>query len=379
MIVPLLIGSSVSFLLGAVLIVSTRSVHRDALVQAMFILVTLTVVAAVNLRFGIIEQKFASEFAFDRFLGQESLRPNDTFAVQALANTPAFLLAQGWEAAIGTNAAVTALTYAFLWDQRSRAHLYFLAPAALNFSFFALRDPFIGLIFMFLVLSFGSEFTLRKLPVPLLIAGVAMFWTRPENLLIILALVGVLAYQHSRTSLMRFCVIGAGGIAAIGALRFAPALLGVNQTISIGNLPAFFAEFSEDRGTRTAATGVGGGSDILGGALQRWPLPIRYPVQLFTFFVLPLPFEIRSVTLLLSAVDSVFFFFASRKLFKEGTAPSKLLFVVYVLVAAFFSSNYGNVFRIRYPLYFIIGAGLYSNRNRNAEEESGQKQALASR
>ena len=90
-------------------------------------------------------------------------------------------------------------------------------------------------------------------------------------------------------------------------------------------------------------------------------------------------FEIRSVTLLLSAVDSVFFFFASRKLFKEGTAPSKLLFVVYVLVAAFFSSNYGNVFRIRYPLYFIIGAGLYSNRNRNAEEESGQKQALASR
>lgn len=379
MIVALLIGSSASFLVGAVLIVSTRSIHRDALLQAVFVLAMLTFVAAVNLRFGIIEQKFASEFAFDRFLGRESLRPNDTFAVQALVNTPAFLLAQSWEAAIGTNAAVTALTYAFLWDPKSKAHLYFLGPAALNFSFFALRDPFIGLIFMFLVLAFGSEFTLRKLPMPLLIAAVAMFWTRPENLLIILALVGVLGYQHSRTTLMRFAVLGAGCFAAIGALRFAPALLGVNQTISIGNLPAFFAEFSEDRGTRTEATGVGGGSDILGGALQRMPLPIRYPIQLFTFFVLPLPFEIRSITLLLSAVDSVFFAFSARKLFKEGTAPAKLLFVVYVLVAAFFSSNYGNVFRIRYPLYFIIGAGLYSNRNSVSNDVPDQKQVLESR
>ena len=378
MVVPLLIGSSVSFLIGAIAIVSTRAVNRDALIQAIFVLVTLTALAAVNLRFGIIEQKFASEFAFDRFLGRESLRPNDTFAVQALANTPAFFLAQSWEAAIGTNAAVTALTYAFLWDQKSKDHLYFLGPAALNFSFFALRDPFIGLIFMFLVLAFGSEFTLKKLPVPLLVAAIAMFWTRPENLLIILALVGVLSYQNSRTTLMRFCVLGAGAVGALAALRFAPALLGVNQTISIGNLPAFFAEFSEDRGTRTVATGVGGGSDILGGALQRMPLPIRYPIQLFTFFVLPLPFEIRSVTLLLSAIDSVFFAFASRKLFKEGTAPAKLLFVVYVLVAAFFSSNYGNVFRIRYPLYFVIGAGLYSNRHRVSQERVERTEVLAS-
>lgn len=362
MVVSLLIGASVSYLIGVIILVTARPVHRDALVQSLVLLIVLTGLGAVNLRFGIIEQKFASEFAFDRFRGEESLRPNDTFAVQAIANTPAFIVAQGWQAAIGTNAAVTALVYAFLWDRGSKAHLYSLGPAAFNFSFFALRDPFIGLIFMFLVLAFGRDFNLKKLPVPLLIAAVAMFWTRPENLLIILSLVGVLAYRHSNTVLTRFAVLGLGVVSAIIALRFAPALLGVRTTISIGNLPAFFAEFSEDRGTRTEATGVGGGSDILGGALQRMPLPIRYPIQLFTFFVLPLPFEIRSVTLLLSAVDSVFFAYSSRKLFKEGTAPAKLLFVVYVLVAAFFSSNYGNVFRIRYPLYFVIGAGLYANR-----------------
>ena len=358
-----------SYAVFGTLLVLRRPVSQAALLGSLAILIGATAVAAVNLRFGIIEQKFASEFAFDWFKGQESERPNRTFAVQAIANAPAFFVANSWYAAIGTNVAVTAVTYTHLFDRETKAHRYFLGPAVINFALFSLRDPFIGLVLMALVLAFGKQFDTRRLPVPVLLASIAMFWIRPENLLIIFALVWFLAFRNSKLPVTKFALIFAGLMAGVFALRFAPALLGVQGGVSIGNLPAFFVEFSEDRGTRTNVTGVGGGSDILGGALQRMPLPLRYPIQLLTFFVLPLPFEIRSVALLLSAVDSMFFAYGTRKLFKEGTYPAKLLFIMYVLVAAFFSSNYGNVFRIRYPLYFVIGAGLLANKT-EAEPKS---------
>lgn len=363
MLVSLLIGSFVSYAVFIGFLVLRRPVSPAGLVGSFAILLGITAIAIVNLRFDIIEQKFASEFAFDWYNGDESERPNRTFAVQAIANAPAFFVAGAWQAAIGTNTAVTAAVYAYLFDRETKAHRYFLGPAVINFALFSLRDPFIGLILMGLVLAFGKKFESRKLLLPILLASVAMFWTRPENLLIIGALVWFLGYRSTRTAVTRLGLLLAGGFGALVALRFAPALLGIQGGVSIGNLPAFFVEFSEDRGTRTNVTGVGGGSDILGGALQRMPLPLRYPIQLFTFFVLPLPFEIRSVALLLSAFDSIFFAYGARKLFKEGTPPAKVLFVIYVLVAAFFSSNYGNVFRIRYPLYFVIGAGLLANKS----------------
>lgn len=362
MLVSLLIGSFVSYAILIGLLVLRRPVSKAGLLGSLGVLLVTTAIALVNLRFGIIEQKFASEFAFDWYNGDESERPNRTFAVQAIANAPAFFVAGSWHAAIGTNTAVTAAVYAFMYDTETKAHRYFLGPAVINFALFSLRDPFIGLILMGLVLSFGKKFELGRLPVPIVLAAVAMFWTRPENLLIILALVWFLGFRSSKSALTKLALIMAGAFGAVVALRFAPALLGVQGGVSIGNLPAFFVEFSEDRGTRTNVTGVGGGSDILGGALQRMPIFFRYPIQLFTFFVLPLPFEIRSVALLLSAVDSLFFAYGARKLFKEGSYPAKLLFAIYVLVAAFFSSNYGNVFRIRYPLYFVIGAGLLTNK-----------------
>ena len=362
MLVSLLIGSFVSYAILIGLLVLRRPVSKAGLLGSLGVLLVTTAIALVNLRFGIIEQKFASEFAFDWYNGDESERPNRTFAVQAIANAPAFFVAGSWHAAIGTNTAVTAAVYAFMYDTETKAHRYFLGPAVINFALFSLRDPFIGLILMGLVLSFGKKFELGRLPVPIVLAAVAMFWTRPENLLIILALVWFLGFRSSKSALTKLALIMAGAFGAVVALRFAPALLGVQGGVSIGNLPAFFVEFSEDRGTRTNVTGVGGGSDILGGALQRMPIFLRYPIQLFTFFVLPLPFEIRSVALLLSAVDSLFFAYGARKLFKEGSYPAKLLFAIYVLVAAFFSSNYGNVFRIRYPLYFVIGAGLLTNK-----------------
>lgn len=362
MLVSLLVGSFVSYALLIGLLVLRRPVSQVGLLGSVAVLVVTTVLGLLNLRFGIIEQKFASEFAFDWYNGVESERPNRTFVVQAIANAPAFFVAGSWHAAIGTNAAVTAVVYAFLYNTETKAHRYFLGPAVINFALFSLRDPFIGLILMGLVLAFGKKFELARLPIPILLASLAMFWTRPENLLIIAALVWFLGFRSARSAATRLALVLAGGFGAIVALRFAPALLGVQGSVSIGNLPAFFVEFSEDRGTRTNVTGVGGGSDILGGALQRMPIFLRYPIQLVTFFVLPLPFEIRSVALLLSAVDSLFFAYGARKLFKEGTYPAKILFVMYVLVAAFFSSNYGNVFRIRYPLYFVIGAGLWANR-----------------
>ena len=362
MLVSLLIGSFVSYAILIGLLVLRRPVSKAGLLGSLGVLLVTTAIALVNLRFGIIEQKFASEFAFDWYNGDESERPNRTFAVQAIANAPAFFVAGSWHAAIGTNTAVTAAVYAFMYDTETKAHRYFLGPAVINFALFSLRDPFIGLILMGLVLSFGKKFELGRLPVPIVLAAVAMFWTRPENLLIILALVWFLGFRSSKSALTKLALIMAGAFGAVVALRFAPALLGVQGGVSIGNLPAFFVEFSEDRGTRTNVTGVGGGSDILGGALQRMPIFFRYPIQLLTFFVLPLPFEIRSVALLLSAVDSLFFAYGARKLFKEGSYPAKLLFAIYVLVAAFFSSNYGNVFRIRYPLYFVIGAGLLTNK-----------------
>ena len=373
MVSSLLVGAFLSYALLMLAQVMIRPVRLEGFVWSFVVLLGLAILASLNLQFGIFEQKLASELAFEWYSGNR-IPLNRAFALQAVANAPSFFIANTWHAAIGTNVAVTAATCAFLYDSEKKSHLYFLGPATVNFAIFALRDPFIGLIFFALVLAIGQRFEVKRLVVPTLVAGVAMYFTRPENILIILALAWFLSFRSSNTALAKFFMVAAGVVGALAALRLGPALLGAGGDISIGNLPGFFAEFSEARATRTTRTGVGGGSDILGGALARLPIFVRYPLQLLTFFVLPLPFEIRSFALLLAAFDSCFFAYSSRKLFREGSKPAKVIFVVYVLVTAFFSSNYGNVLRIRYPLYFVIGAGLFVG----SSDESPNRSELSS-
>ena len=337
------------------MILVDRSVNVRSLCLSFAYLVLLTTLAAANFELEIFEQKFASEFPFDVYMQRESLRGNSTFILQAFVSYLAFFITNVWWAAIGTNAALTAAVFYFVHSRKPWLSVIMFAPAILNFCMFALRDPVISaLVFAvtwFLLAPPAVGSWIKQTFSILLFALI-----RPENIAIFgYAKLMTIVSRNGRNFLL---YLSFPLLIAIGVViaAFIPQMLGM-EAKAVGSLPGAANEFYEARATRHDNI-EGGGSDILGGALDRQPILVRYPVQVFTFFVLPLPFEIRNLPMALAFLDSLVFITVAYLFHRHSSRDAIIIFWIFVLAVAFFSSNYGNVFRLRLPAYYLMLAGM---------------------
>ncbi len=312
--------------------------------------------AAANFEFGFFEQKFASSFSYDVFIGRESVVRNSTFFLQYILNLPAFLMTDAWWAATGTNIAIFSGIFYYTYLKKPALTLLLFAPAILNFSMFALRDPIIAALFFWIAIFQKERNQMLQLAKQ---SVLTLFFlvVRPENVLIVVLWRMTTLVDWSRHMLLTIALIPVLLVAGWGALSFAPGLLGLGDVGNQSSLSSQASDLFESRATRHSSEDTGK-SNILNGSLVEFPFPLRYPIQVFTFFVLPLPFEIKTMALALAFLDSIVFCALTWKLCQTRNKYAIAFLVVYVLAAAFFSSNYGNVFRIRLPAYFIIIGGL---------------------
>lgn len=371
----ILVAAAVTFLIVVELqVLFEREVNLRSVAAASGYMAILLLAAIVNWEFDIFEQKFASEFAFDVFKGRESLRDNSAFFLQAVIGAPAFFLTDVWWAAIGTNIATVSGVFYFVHKRSPVLSLIMLAPAVVNFSMFALRDPIIAVnafVVSWLFLTPAQVGIWWKQA-----SAVVLFaFIRPENMAIFAyAKLMTIFHQNNRAFLVYlFLPVFLG--AALGVAALAPNLLGIKNS-SVSDLPDTATEFYESRANRVDESN-GGGSNILGGKLTSMPIYLRYPIQVFTFFVLPLPFEIRHLGLALAFVDSMLFCVVAYRTHKVASAKTLIIFWAYVLIVAFFSNNYGNVFRLRLPAYFILLAGLLRETGTELETEENYSQNYA--
>lgn len=337
-----------------------RPVKANIAMASILLTLVLAFLAGLNLNLSLVEQKFASEFSFDIYLGRESLRDQSGFILQYIFNLPAFLLTNVWWAAIGTNVAITALLFAYVANHDLRLAPFALAPAIINFSLFSLRDPLIMVLFLYLALCL-SNFDIRQSAWRIALVALAFLFIRPENISIMLvAIAAIIIYRYRNTPYVPF-LTPIGAVAGYVALIYAPSLLGIQFFGDITSLADTLDTFYIARADRWDVT-QGGGSNILGGALTGMPLVLRYPIQMTAFFILPLPFEIDSVALALAFVDSIVFCYLFYRFLKAAPVNTIILAAFYIAAAALFMNNYGNAFRIRLPVYGIMLAGLIRTR-----------------
>ena len=331
-----------------------REVSVRSACAALGFMALLLLAAIANWELELFSQKLASEFAYDVYKGQESLRDNSTFLLQAIVGAPAFMLTDVWWAAIGTNIAIVSGVFYFVHKRSPRLSLLMLAPAVVNFCMFALRDPIIAVNAFIVTYLFAN--TEQAGAIGKQLGAVSLFaFIRPENLAVFAyAKLMTIFYQYNRNFLIYLCLPVFLG-ALVGVASFAPNLVGTEST-SVSDLPDAAAEFYENRANRVDEAN-GGGSNILGGRLPGLPIYLRYPIQLVSFFILPLPFEIKHLGLALAFLDSIVFCAVAYRGHRTGSPKALVVFWVYVLIVAFFSNNYGNVFRLRLPAYFILLAG----------------------
>lgn len=324
------------------------------------VVLLLSLLAGLNFELGIVEQKFASQFAFEAFRGAASARANQTFLVQAAVNAPAFLLSGVWYGAIGTNCAITAAVFSEVHSNHRHIAWWFLGPAVINFSLFALRDPVIAALLFMLTLELVSN-SQRTPGLWYWTVTTALAISRPEVAVVMLGVrVGLFIWQRWTGKLRALGIAALIATALIG-LSLAPRAIGFDETTtSPTQAIGAINEVVEGRVSRNSGLD-GGGSNILGGAIVEVPQPLRFGVQLLTFVVLPLPFEIRSAELALAFVDSIwlasFVYTIRRKISWEAW----ILVGCFSLSVAFFATNYGNLLRLRMPLYFIVTAAVLAS------------------
>ena len=328
------------------------------------VLVIISTLSIANFELSIFAQKFASQFSFDWYLGRESPLDNSTFAIPAIFNSLAFAITQSWSAAIGVNVAIVVSVFYFVYTRNRRLAYFALAPSIVNFSMFALRDPLIYLcffIYTYLILKCGRSLLYIA---TIGFVGISL-GLRPENIVIILGAFVLSYYFEISSKVVRVGFLFLALSTLVLVTPLIPRLLGLDISISIVDFYGAIDSFYISRATRWVGED-GGGSNILGGALVDLPLYLRYPIQVVSFFLLPLPWEVTSLSMALAFCDSLVFVYLSWRFHLRASFKAKALFWIYVLAFAFFMSNYGNALRMRMPVYGVLIAGLLrSEHNRS--------------
>lgn len=328
----------------------------QVMVNTIGVLIIFAGLASANFELDIIAQKFASEFAFDLFIGRDSLRSSDGFILQYLVSWPAFMLTNVWWAAIGVNVAAMTLLYAYIALYDRKLAMFVMAPAIVNFSMFSLRDPLIGVLFFMIAITISHPDPVKRL-LKQIGTGFLFLLIRPENILIVAGATIFDMFRRYRKSVWILFAIPVALAGAYVGLTMVPRVLGLAFSGSIFDLPIALAEFYEKRSLRWDDAD-GGGSNILGGRLPEIPFVLRYPLQVLSMFILPLPIDLNKPALALAAMDSVVFCFLAYKFHKAANIRVIILFWCYVLMVALFINNYGNSFRLRMPVYMIMFGGL---------------------
>ena len=242
-----------------------------------------------------------------------------------------------------------------LFDKVAPGHrLALFAPAIFNFAIFALRDTVFGVLLGALTYEMSRDS--KRRPLVMLLIFVPLAITRPESAVAIGGAYAFSVYRSSdKSSPLRVLRLITLAGAAIGAIQLIPRALGINRTFGILSFPSELAEFFATRATKNERIDPDEtNSNILGGRLVQIPFVARFPIQIAAFFVLPFPFEIRGVALALAFLDSLLFIKLSRKMWVIANQTEKTLLVAYIASVSFFAANYGNLLRLRMPVYFMF-------------------------
>jgi hypothetical protein len=290
-----------------------------------------------------------------------------TFFLQYVASYLGFVLTNSPYVPHGVNIAVQALFFFLAYEYliKETGSLKPLAlllayPAYYHYAIFGLRDPFICLIALAFILAISARSqTVRAASIPaILVLSIA---TRPEFTVILIFFLGLYLFLRVSPFFKTLLILLALICVFLGSSLVVSAL-GVSSGGSFSDNIDKVIQFNELRNERRVGSG-GGDSAILGGKLYELPLYLRYPVQIAATFLAPLPHEIRGLLSLFGFFESILFcavvFYAA--LLRKRSEMGSYFFLcglIYLLIIAFFTMNYGNVLRVRYPAYIFFIASI---------------------
>ena len=321
----------------------------------------LSVASLINNEFSIIEEKVASFVSYNNYIG---LSNTLTFKVQYFLAYIPFALFDFKYSAHALNIGLQSFTFAvgvhFIFFNRPKVWMFIFIffPAYYHYALFGLRDPLISIltVMIAIIIIYHNQkpwvITLSLLSMAVLAVGI-----RPEFAVMIFGFLGIY-YYFRLAGVKRGLLVLAGLVSLYVVLLFLPLAFGLHPSGNIDSNIQQIIAFNESRNDRRLG-GDGSGSHILGGALFSYPFYIRYPIQVLTNFVSPLPWEIRNVLTLLSFLESIVFSVVAYLAFRSRhySPEARLLFlfgITYILVTAIFSFNYGNNLRIRYPCFVLF-------------------------
>jgi hypothetical protein len=375
----------------------------------------------INETFGLFAPKLAGELALYLFAdanrtGIASVVGNKFF-LQMLANYPGFsALSPGMHILLTTNAFVAALTavvahwYFWVIEKNAKAANFVLIvmsilPAAVSFSIFGLRDPFIYLFMTVFVVT--TLIAARRTGVArglAVVAALLAFWAlgslRVQMLPIaaifpaILVLLGLRAVRFS-TPEERVAALSLVGM-VVGIVFIAALFVLIQKGLAAtglsdeGALDEVVIEYAQDRYDRQFKdSAFGGGSAILSQEMfNRLPLPARLLVQIFGMLVLPAPWLITGVERLLAFTDTLFVLGLLYVIWKDRGVVSRhdqmyvsalaVAFFIALVVFGLVITNAGNAFRTRLSvLPFVAIAAAFVLSQKNLLRRSVRRRRLA--
>jgi hypothetical protein len=314
--------------------------------------------------------KFANFVAYENITGEINI---PTFYLNSILLYPIYFFIKSKEIVFGLNAFLSFLVSLIAYNstkvKSNKKHylsLNFLLAALfipnIYYSFFGLRDQLILIILYFLSKSF-----IHKNINSIVILSLLIIVIRPELIILVgLFFLWEFLSNKSNTTKIIYLVF----IVVSGFLLFP--YLGYLLGIGIIDDPAELIKFSENRYLRHASEIAGGGSHILGGNLFSLNFFQRFPLQLLAFFINPLPIDFKNISYLVPFIDSLVFIYFFRKFINIKNNNSNkftnlfLAFISLIIILSIFNSNYGNLFRLRYPFYGIMFGAfrIYNTANR---------------
>lgn len=323
----------------------------------------LMAAAILNTMFTIIEEKPASFISYEIWLGVTDAL---TFRLQYFFTYPAFVITKSPYAAHAVNIAVQVMCFvlALKYILKNDAPILLVAlllffPSYYHYTIFGLRDPYINLIAT-LVVIVALQDNMKILILGGAVLAISTFFARPEIAPIIATFIALRLFQRMTLTQKTISLIGYAALAYV-SLLYMPLVFGlVPRGTVAGNIEQIVL-LNESRQAIRQGTD-GGGSHILGGALYNMPMIQRYPIQVISSFVAPLPFEIRRFVQAIGFLESIIFVYVTWMAWSRTRTSDVGRYVfycgmIYMLIQALFVMNYGNLLRMRYPVYiFFIGA-----------------------
>ncbi|HTQ14278.1 MAG TPA: glycosyltransferase family 39 protein [Rhizomicrobium sp.] len=395
---------------------------------------------ALNWKLNFFVQKYLSDFSIGLmdqpggiwalFAGPNVLAVqnviNMKFVLEAVVNMPAVhifedssVMLNYTNAFIGAASALSVFAYLRrLFNERVATFGLLIAslyPAAINFSFFGLRDVFIYFFLLMNVFSF-AWLVLRRDHRMLnwfiyIVSFVCCTIMRVTFIVFIVVPPGwfILQWLLSQARVVKslYTRLFAGIVAAIviaivsGVGMLAGYFIVVHQVTGADTLVAptvLFQDYEENRAARgstlsefAAQQGQGTNSIYLPlNIYQKLPIVIRIPLQLFAFIEIPLPWQLNAVSRILALFDTIFvvtlmwwavraqFMFRNAHLKRGPPLPrvldqyskKKLRRLSFAFCLAFVGawfgfgvlvSDAGNAFRMRLSVvpFAVFGASIY--------------------